>query len=123
MIRLLLCLDHLFPFTFSLWDAIALFTFAVLIPAVSSGVSNALHMLSTTKDQPRPQASGNLSVLGFDVTAVAAMPFVYAVGIVLMSLGSAFIVTRRSLATALVQPDQVTDCIQQLQSFSPSEHC
>lgn len=53
------------------------------------------------------QASGALSVLGFFVTAVAATPFVYTVGIVLMSLGSAFIVTTRSLATALVQSDQI----------------
>lgn len=54
------------------------------------------------------QASGILSVLDFVVVAAAARLFVYAVGIVLMSLGSAFIVTRQSLATALVQPDQVT---------------
>lgn len=51
--------------------------------------------------------SGVLSAIGFVVTAVAATPFVYTIGIVLMSLGLAFIVTTRSLATALVQPDQV----------------
>lgn len=91
----------------SLRGVMTLFTFAVLMPTVYSGLSRVSHMSSTTKDRLMSQASGALSVLGFFVTAVAATPFVYTVGIVLMSLGSAFIVTTRSLATALVQSDQI----------------
>lgn len=53
------------------------------------------------------QESGVLSMLDFAITAVAVTPVAYTVGIVLMSLGSAFIVTTRSLATSLVRPDQV----------------
>lgn len=91
----------------SLRGAITLFTFAVVMPAAHAGLSKILHVSSATKDRLMSQASGVLSILGFVVTAEAATPFVYIVGIVLMSLGSAFIVTTRSLATSLVRPDQV----------------
>lgn len=53
------------------------------------------------------QTSGILSMLGFTLIATATVPFIYAIGLVLLSLGSAFIVTTRSLATSLERPDQV----------------
>lgn len=53
------------------------------------------------------QVSSFLSIIGFVFTALAATLGLYISGLVLVSLGSAFVVTARSLATALVQPDQV----------------
>lgn len=91
----------------SLRGVMTLLTFAVLMPAVSGLLTNALCMPSMIKDRRMSQASGILSVLGFTLTATATVPFIYVTGLVLLSLGSAFIVTTRSLATSLVRPDQV----------------
>lgn len=88
--------------------AMILLTFAVLMPAVSGLLTNAFCMPSSMiKDRRMSQASGILSVLGFTLTATATVSFIYVLGLVLLSLGSAFIVTTRSLATSLVRPGQV----------------
>lgn len=44
---------------------------------------------------------------GFVLVAIATAPSLYVAGLVLLSLGSAFVVTTRSLVTAFVRPDQI----------------
>lgn len=91
----------------SLRGVVNLLTFAVLMPAVSSLLVNGLRLSSTLTDRRMSQASGTLSIIGFAFIAMDATPGLYIVGLVLFSLGSAFVVSTRSLATALVRPEQI----------------
>lgn len=99
-------LDHASLFL-ALRGVVTLFTFAFLMPTITGLLARALRMSPTVKDRRMSQASGSLSIIGFVLVAIAAAPSLYVVGLVLLSLGSAFVVTTRSLATALVRPDQI----------------
>lgn len=53
------------------------------------------------------QGAGILSVIGFAVMGLAPNAGLLISGLVILSLGSAFLITSRSLVTALVLPDHV----------------
>lgn len=59
------------------------------------------------KDLRLSEGSGFLSVVGFLVMSLAWTPVWLCLGLVLLSLGSAFAVTSRSFITSLVLPDHV----------------
>lgn len=81
--------------------------FIILMPLVSFIVTKYLHLEATRRDYRLSQQSGLLATLGFFVTAVATTPSVLITGLVMLSVGSAFAVTSRSLATSLVPQDLV----------------
>lgn len=53
------------------------------------------------------QGSGLLAIIGFAAIFVAPVPAILIFGLVILSLGSTFPISSRSLATAIVQPDHV----------------
>lgn len=53
------------------------------------------------------KGSGILSILGFFAIFIAPTPAILISGLVILSIGTAFLVTTRSLATTLVLPDHV----------------
>ncbi|BDD57514.1 hypothetical protein MAP00_002868 [Monascus purpureus] len=81
--------------------------FIILMPLVSFIVTKYFHLEATRRDYRLSQQSGLLATLGFFVIAVATAPSVLITGLVMLSVGSAFAVTSRSLATSLVPQDLV----------------
>lgn len=59
------------------------------------------------RDYRLSQVSGILSIVGFAAVGLAPVPVLLICGLVFLSLGSAFMITARSLVTALVVPDHV----------------
>jgi MFS family permease len=59
------------------------------------------------RDYRLSQGSGILSLIGFAAMGLAPVPVLLIGGLVIMSLGSAFMITMRSLVTSLVLPDHV----------------
>jgi MFS family permease len=59
------------------------------------------------RDLRLSQGSGILSVIGFAAVGLAPVPVFLVCGLVILSLGSAFTITTRSLVTSLVVPDHV----------------
>lgn len=91
----------------SLRGIFSLVNYLILMPALSFLSVKYLDLHGKWRDQRLSQASGVLSVIGFAAIAVAPVPAILIVAVVILSLGSAFMISARSLATSLVLPDHV----------------
>lgn len=60
------------------------------------------------RDHVMSKWSGVLSIIGFAAISLAPTPAILINGQIILSTGSSFLVTTRSLATALVLPDHVS---------------
>lgn len=86
---------------------VTLVNFLILMPFLSFILTKYFHLDAKWKDFRLSQGSGLLAIVGFAAIALANTPAVLIFGLVSLSLGSAFAVTSRSLATSLVAPDHV----------------
>lgn len=81
--------------------------YLVIMPALSFVAAKYLNLHGKHRDYRLSQGSGLISIIGFLAIGLAPVPALLICGLVILSLGSAFLITARSLATALVPPDQV----------------
>jgi hypothetical protein len=81
--------------------------YLVVMPALSFVAAKYLNLHGKHRDHRLSQGSGLVSIIGFLVIGLAPVPALLICGLVVLSLGSAFLITARSLATGLVPPDQV----------------
>ncbi|KAJ5114323.1 hypothetical protein NUU61_000082 [Penicillium alfredii] len=91
----------------SLRGSFTLANYLILMPALSFLAARYLGLHGKWRDYRLTQGSGALSAMGFAAMSLAPAPAVLIGGLVILSLGAAFLVTARSLATSLVRPDQV----------------
>jgi MFS family permease len=77
------------------------------MPAVTFLAAKYFNLHGTRSDHVFSIASGVISVIGFFAVSVAPIPSFLIMGQVILSIGSAFLITTRSLATSLVLPDHV----------------
>ncbi|KAJ5882979.1 uncharacterized protein N7473_009865 [Penicillium subrubescens] len=81
--------------------------YLVIIPALTFVAAKYLKLHGKRRDYRLSQGSGLVSIIGFLTIGLAPVPALLICGLVILSTGSAFLVTARSLATAFVPPDQV----------------
>ncbi|KAJ5162065.1 hypothetical protein N7492_007457 [Penicillium capsulatum] len=86
---------------------VSIATFLLLMPASSWVVARYLDIHGKSWDHRMSQGAGILSILGFAVMGLAPNAGLLVSGLVILSLGSAFLIAARSLVTALVLPDHV----------------
>ncbi|KAJ5333075.1 uncharacterized protein MYU51_005157 [Penicillium brevicompactum] len=91
----------------SLRGIFALVTYLLLMPAVTFLAAKYLNLHGKRSDHIMSKGSGILSVIGFIAVFIGPNPAFLIGGLVILSIGSAFMVTTRSLATSLVLPDHV----------------
>ncbi|KAJ5205015.1 uncharacterized protein N7498_005894 [Penicillium cinerascens] len=91
----------------SLRGIVQLVNFLVLMPALFFIAARYLDLHGKYRDYRLCQASGILSIIGFAAMGLAPVPVLLICGLVIMSLGTTFTVTTRSLVTSLVPPDHV----------------
>jgi MFS family permease len=77
------------------------------MPALSYAAAKYLNLHGKHRDHRLSQGSGLISIIGFLAMGLAPVPTLLICGLVILSLGSAFLITARSLATSLVPPDHV----------------
>lgn len=77
------------------------------MPALSSIAAKYLNLHGQHRDHRLSQGSGLVSIIGFLAIGLAPVPALLICGLVILSLGSAFLITARSLVTGLVPPDHV----------------
>ena len=77
------------------------------MPAITTLAAKYLNLHGKHRDSLQSKITGILSVVGFMLMGLAAQPGILIFGLVIGALGSAFMVSTRSLATALVLPDHV----------------
>ncbi|KAJ5405754.1 hypothetical protein N7465_007038 [Penicillium sp. CMV-2018d] len=85
----------------------SLLTYSILMPALSALAIRYLNLHGKYKDHVMSKWSGVLSIIGFAVIFLAPTPVILITGQIILSTGSSFQITTRSLATALVLPDHV----------------
>lgn len=91
----------------SLRGIFSLVTYLALMPAVSFLAARYFNLHGKRRDWRLSQGSGLLSIIGFAAMGLAPVPILLVWGLVILSLGSSFMVTTRSLVTSLVSPDHV----------------
>ncbi|KAJ5167488.1 uncharacterized protein N7482_006269 [Penicillium canariense] len=91
----------------SLRGVFSLANYLIIMPVVSFLAANYLNLHGKHRDHRLSQGSGLVSVIGFMAIGLAPVPALLICGLVILSLGSAFDITLRSLATGLVPPDLV----------------
>ncbi|CAI7565045.1 unnamed protein product [Penicillium bialowiezense] len=91
----------------SLRGIFALVTYLLLMPFVSFVAAKYFNLHGKRSDHIMSKGSGILSVIGFMAVFIGPNPAFLIGGLVVLSIGSAFMVTTRSLATSLVVPDHV----------------
>ena len=91
----------------SLRGAVGLLSFLVIMPALCYLVAKYLNWHGTFQAYRLSQVTGMTCVIGLTAVAFAPAPSVLAMGLILLSLGSSFSVTTRSLATGLILPNHV----------------
>ena len=91
----------------SLRGIFQLVNYLVLMPALSFIAARYLNLHGKHRDYRLSQGSGILSIIGFAAMGLAPAPVLLICGLVILSLGSAFTITARSLVTSLVPPDHV----------------
>ncbi|KAJ5945417.1 hypothetical protein N7516_005585 [Penicillium verrucosum] len=89
----------------SLRGIFSLVTYLVIMPILSFLVTKHLNLRGKRSDHFMSKGSGVLSIIGFAIISIAPTPAILIGGQVILSMGSAFIITTRSLATSLVQID------------------
>lgn len=77
------------------------------MPAVSLVAGRYFDLHGQHRDWRLSQGSGLLSIIGFAAMGLAPVPGLLIWGLVILSLGSSFMITTRSLVTSLVSPDHV----------------
>jgi MFS family permease len=77
------------------------------MPSVSFIAAKYFNIHGKRSDHVMSKGSGILSVIGFIAVSIAPTPAILIAGQVILSIGTAFAVTMRSLATSLVLPDHV----------------
>ena len=77
------------------------------MPLTSTLMTKRLHLSPEHKDFRLSQFCGLLACIGLALLALAPLPVVLVLGLVVLSLGSAVSVTARSLATSFVAEDQI----------------
>ncbi|KAJ5126542.1 hypothetical protein N7448_007321 [Penicillium atrosanguineum] len=81
--------------------------FLILMPVLTFLAARYYNLHGKDRDYRLSQGSGILSIIGFAVVGLAPVPVLLICGLVFLSLGSAFMISTRSLATSLVVPDHV----------------
>ncbi|CAI7649697.1 unnamed protein product [Penicillium viridicatum] len=89
----------------SLRGIFSLVTYLVIMPILSLLATKHLNLRGKRSDHFMSKGSGVLSIIGFAIISIAPTPAILIGGQVILSIGSAFIITTRSLATSLVQID------------------
>ncbi|KGO74874.1 Major facilitator superfamily domain, general substrate transporter [Penicillium italicum] len=89
----------------SLRGIFALVTYLIIMPILSFLTAKHLSLRGKRSDHFLSKGSGVLSIIGFAIISIAPTPAILIGGQVILSIGSAFMITTRSLATSLVQPD------------------
>ncbi|KAJ5581546.1 hypothetical protein N7535_000166 [Penicillium sp. DV-2018c] len=91
----------------SLRGIFSLATYLLIMPALTYLAAKYLDVHGKYSDHLMSKGSGVLSIIGFTAIFLAPTPAVLIGGLIILSIGSAFIITTRSLATSLVRPDHV----------------
>ncbi|CAG8087386.1 unnamed protein product, partial [Penicillium salamii] len=91
----------------SLRGIFGLATYLLLMPLLSFLAAKYFNLHGKQSDHVMSKGSGILSVIGFAAVFIGPAPAFLIGGLVVLSIGSAFFVTTRSLATSLVLPDHV----------------
>ncbi|OJJ47370.1 hypothetical protein ASPZODRAFT_65203 [Penicilliopsis zonata CBS 506.65] len=91
----------------SLRGIVTLANFLLLMPALSSILTRHFHLPGKLKDLRLSQVSSLVSALGFFIIATAGSRAILILGMMLLSMGAAFLVSCRSFVTSLVRPDHV----------------
>ncbi|CAI7599947.1 unnamed protein product [Penicillium glandicola] len=89
----------------SLRGIFSLVTYLIIMPILTFLAAKHLNLRGKRSDHFLSKGSGVLSVIGFAAIFLAPTPAILIGGLVILSIGSAFMITTRSLATSLVQPD------------------
>ncbi|KAJ5788834.1 uncharacterized protein N7518_005845 [Penicillium psychrosexuale] len=89
----------------SLRGIFSLVTYLVIMPILAFLAAKHLNLRGNRSDHFLSKGSGVLSIIGFAIISIAPTPAILVGGQVILSIGSSFMVTTRSLATSLVQPD------------------
>ncbi|KAJ5284869.1 hypothetical protein N7524_000175 [Penicillium chrysogenum] len=89
----------------SLRGIFGLVTYLVIMPILGFLAAKHLNIHGKHSDHFLSKGSGVLSVIGFAIISIAPTPAILIGGQVISSIGSAFMITTRSMATSLVQPD------------------
>ncbi|KAJ5188076.1 Major facilitator superfamily domain general substrate transporter [Penicillium cf. griseofulvum] len=89
----------------SLRGIFALVTYLAIMPILAFLAAKYLNLHGKHSDHFLSKGSGVLSIIGFTVIFIAPTPAILIGGQVISSIGSSFMITTRSLATSLVQPD------------------
>ncbi|KAJ5642430.1 hypothetical protein N7490_006430 [Penicillium lividum] len=84
-----------------------IFSYLVLIPTLTFLAARYLNLHGKFRDYRLGQLTGVFGVIGFTVMGLAPSPVILIAGLVIFSFSTAFGVSARSLATALVPPDHV----------------
>ncbi|KAJ5779998.1 hypothetical protein N7457_005158, partial [Penicillium paradoxum] len=91
----------------SLRGIIALATYLLIMPSLTVLAAKHLNIHGKYSDKFMSKGTGVLSIIGFTVVFAAPTPAILIGGVVFLSIGSAFSVNTRSLATSLVPPNHV----------------
>ncbi|KAJ5259218.1 hypothetical protein N7478_012199 [Penicillium angulare] len=91
----------------SLRGSVCLFSFLVMMPVLTWMVGKYFNLHGKRRDLLFSQGTGILCIIGFLVVGLAPNPEILIGGLTIASLGSAFAINTRSLATLLVMPDHV----------------
>ncbi|KAJ5970219.1 uncharacterized protein N7479_000137 [Penicillium vulpinum] len=89
----------------SLRGIFSLVAYLVIMPFLAFLAAKHLGFRGKSSDHFLSKGSGVLSIIGFAVIFIAPTPAILIGGQVILSIGSSFMITTRSLATSLVQPD------------------
>ncbi|KAJ5493690.1 Major facilitator superfamily domain general substrate transporter [Penicillium fimorum] len=89
----------------SLRGIFALVTYLVIMPILTFLAAKYLNIHGKHSDHLLSKGTGILSIIGFAVIFIAPTPAILISGQVILSIGSAFMISTRSMATSLVQPD------------------
>ncbi|KAJ5490775.1 hypothetical protein N7539_002342 [Penicillium diatomitis] len=91
----------------SIRGVFTLLNYLVIMPGVSFAATQYLNMHGARRDYNITLGSGILMVLGFGLIGLAPLPPFLILGVITLSLSTAFSITARSLVTSLVAPDHV----------------
>ncbi|KAG0158351.1 MFS multidrug transporter, putative [Penicillium digitatum] len=89
----------------SLRGIFSIVTYLIIMPILTFLTVKHLNLHGKRSDHFLSKGSGVLSIIGFVIISIAPTPSILIGGQVILSIGSSFTVTTRSLATSLVQLD------------------
>ncbi|KAJ5648884.1 uncharacterized protein N7484_002607 [Penicillium longicatenatum] len=91
----------------SIRGVFGIFSFLVLMPALTFLATRYLHLHGKLRDYWLSQGTGLCAIVGFTLIGLAPNPGLLITGVVMVSFSGGFNVSTRSLATSLVLPDHV----------------